>query len=236
MSKKIIALTAVLLLLHPGLTGAGQDLQSEERRVPAFTGISVAVPGEVSLIQGSTHRLLVEGTGRVLENLITEVRGGQLYIRMPNSFRFRRYDVLKVFVTMPEIRNITLSGSGRVNAEGPVRLEKASITISGSGRVNIDDISAGELSTTISGSGRLNLGGRHNVQNHRIVISGSGRIESASLPVEKIDATISGSGSCRVHVIGDLNVRISGSGRVIYTGNPLVDARISGSGRVINDN
>lgn len=235
--QKLIILPALLVfLVLSGFNYYLQILPSEERRVPDFSGLSIAVPGEVFLVQGQTQKLVVEGTERVLDNLITEVRGGQLSIRMPNRWNFRRNDRLKVYVTMPEIKNLTLSGSARLNAESPVRAGNISITISGSGRVDIDDFAATDLSVTISGSGRINLGGTQNLEKSKIVISGSGRMESGSLPAENIDVNVSGSGTCRVHATSGLNVRISGSGRVIYTGNPLIDARISGSGRVVNAN
>ncbi len=235
--RNIFFLAAIAaMLLIPGMIHSQSGLTSEERRVGAFEGLAVAVSGHVYLVQGPEQKLIIEGTERVLDNLITEVRNGQLTIRTPRGWNFRRRDELNVYVTMPEIKNITLSGSARVIAESPVRTESITITISGSGRVEIDDFTARNLRTTISGSGRLRLGGGHSLEKSDIVISGSGRVESARLPAKLINATISGSGSCQVHALSDLNVRISGSGRVVYTGDPLIDARISGSGRIVNAN
>jgi len=235
-NNRIIMLTAAAMLLLTGFTFSVCGQSSEERSVPDFDGLAVAVPGEIYLVQGPTPKLIVEGTDRVLEDLITEVRNGQLTIRLPNRWNFRRNDELTVYVTMPEIKNITMSGSARLFADTPVRADRITITISGSGRVEINDFAANDLTTTISGSGRLKLGGSHNLERSKIVISGSGRAEFENLPAEKVEATISGSGTCSVKAISDLNVRISGSGRVIYTGSPLIDAKITGSGRVVNAN
>ncbi len=232
----IILLAASALLLLPGFISGGNGLTSEERKVSSFDGLAIAVPGEVYLVQGPAQKLVVEGTERVLENLITEVKNGQLTIRTPRRWNFRRGDELRVYITMPELKRISLSGSARVYAESPFRTDKLSVSISGSGRVEIEDFAANDLNVNISGSGRLKLGGSERLERSEIVISGSGRIESESLPAERVDATISGSGRCHVHVVSDLNIRISGSGRVIYTGTPLIDARISGSGRVVNAN
>ena len=232
----IILLAASAMLLLPGFISAEKGLPSEERKVPAFDQLAISVPGEVYLVQGPSQRLIVEGTERVLENLITEVKNGQLTIRAPRRWNFRRSDHLRVYITMPELKRISLSGSANVYAEGPFRADKLSVRISGSGSVEIEDFAANDLNVNISGSGRLRLGGREKLERSEIVISGSGRIESGSLPAERVDATISGSGRCHVHVLSDLNIRISGSGRVIYTGAPLIDARITGSGRVVNAN
>lgn len=223
-------------MLFAGVGQASAQLQSEQRKVSEFTGLTVAVAGEVYLVQGPQQEVIVEGTERVLSDLITEVKGGKLTIRMPNRWSFRRNDELKIYITMPEIDELSLSGSARLMAESPIRTEDIRISISGSGRIEIEEFAASDLTASISGSGRLNLGGNQNLENCKIAISGSGRYESSDLPVEKVDATISGSGSCRVHALSDLIVRISGSGNVMYTGNPLIDARISGSGKVINNN
>ena len=234
--NQIILLAASAMLLLSGFISRGNGLPSEERKVPAFDGLAISVPGEVYLVQGPAQRLIVEGTERVLANLITEVKNGQLTIRTPRRWNFRRNDELRVYITMPELKRISLSGSARVYAESPFRTDIFSVSISGSGMVEIEDMAADELNVNISGSGRLKLGGRERLVRSKIVISGSGRIESESLPAERVDATISGSGRCHVHVLSDLNIRISGSGRVIYTGAPLIDARITGSGRVVNAN
>ena len=234
--KRIILLAASAMLLLPGFVSSGKGLPAEERKVPAFDRLAISVPGEVYLVQGPSQRLIVEGTERVLENLITEVKNGQLTIRTPRRWNFRRRDELRVYITVPGLKAIALSGSANVIAEGPFRADKLSVRISGSGRVEIEDFAASELNVNISGSGRLKLGGSKKLERSEIIISGSGRIESGSLPAERVDATISGSGRCYVHAVSDLNIRISGSGRVVYTGAPLIDARISGSGRVVNAN
>ncbi len=234
-SKGIFTLFAIVIMaISAGKTFAQRDLPVEERKVEHFNRISVAVPGNVYLVQGPEYRVIAEGTDRVLENLITEVKDGRLLIRTPSRWRFRRTDELNVYITMPELEGITLSGSATVRVEEPLQAQKLSVIISGSGRVYIAELDAGELDVTVSGSGRLNIGSGQKLERSKIVISGSGRIEAADLPVGMMEALISGSGSCRVHVLSDLNVRISGSGRIIYSGNPVIDARISGSGRVVN--
>jgi hypothetical protein len=235
-TNKHLLLVTALFMLMTGVAFSGDGLPSEEREVSGFDGLAVSVPGKIFLVQGPEHRLFVEGTERVLENLATEVKNGQLEIRMKRGFYFRGRDELNVYITMPELERISLSGSAGIYAEGPIRTEKLEVNISGSGRVEIDDFGSRELDAKISGSGRLELGGDHSLEKSNIVISGSGRVETQGLPVKSVDANISGSGRCNLQVVDALNVRISGSGRVIYSGNPLVDARISGSGRVVNAN
>jgi hypothetical protein len=234
-TKLFILVMATVCMAVANTVSVRAGLPSEERILPSFNGINIAMAGNVYLVQGPTQKLVVEGPERVVNDLITEVKNDRLTIRMPNRWRGRT-DQLKIYITVPELNHLSLSGSARLLAESPINLKKLSISISGSGTIEIGDLSVSALSANISGSGRLKLGGHQNVENFGISISGSGQIDSRTLPVEQVKAAISGSGSCRVHALADLNVRISGSGRVIYSGNPLIDAVITGSGRVVNNN
>lgn len=235
-NARITLIVLMLTAISVGTAVAQRDLPAEERRVEKFKSISVSVPGEVYLKQGDEQKVIIEGTNRVVENLITEVNNGRLSIRMPSRWRYRRSDELYVYITMTELEGIALSGSASIYSEGPVTTGRMAVTISGSGRIELEELDASELDVTVSGSGRLTIGGGRKLEKSKIVISGSGRLDTRNLPVENADALITGSGNCSIHVMSNLNVRISGSGRVIYTGNPRIDARITGSGRVVNAN
>lgn len=234
--KSFIFIVSAFFMSLTAIQVYAQELVTEERDVNEFNSISIAVSGDVFIKQGSEQKLVLEGSQRILNDLITEVRGGRLTVRMPSRWNFRRNDELTVYITVTELSELNLSGSAKVLVEDPLHAENISFNISGSGRVKIDELSANKLTTKVSGSGRLELGGNQKPESHQITVSGSGRVESSSLPVDKVRVNISGSGRCYVNVISDLDVRISGSGRVVYNGNPVVDSVISGSGRVTSAN
>lgn len=234
--KSFIFIIAAFLISLSNVSINAQELVTEERDVNTFNRISIAVSGDVFITQGTGHGLVLEGSQRVLDDLITEVRGGQLTVRMPWRWNFRRNDELTVYITVADLSELNLSGSAKVFVEDLLEAENISFNISGSGRVRIDELSANNLTTKVSGSGRLELGGSQKLESHEITVSGSGRVESSSLPASKVSVNISGSGRCYVNVISGLDVRISGSGRVVYDGNPVVNSKISGSGRVTSAN
>ena len=234
--QKAFILFTACLLLFTDLTAGSRDLPAEERKVADFTGINVAVPAMVYLVQGDSQKLVVEGTDRVLDNLVTEVKNGELNIYLPGRWSLRRNDKLNVYLVVTELNTLKLSGSGKIYGEGLIRAGDLSVAISGSGRIELEELNAENLSSVISGSGRFNIGGGNKIVKHKISISGSGRVESGSLQAAVVNARVTGSGRCQVNVTDNLEARITGSGRVVYTGNPLVDSKISGSGRVVNAN
>jgi carbon monoxide dehydrogenase subunit G len=234
MKKVIFILTGLAFIFAGNLQLLAQkDVQKEVRSVSDFTIVDIGIAGEVYLSQGSAFKLELEGDAILLEEIETSVSGETLKIRYPQSFFQRNQSKVKVYITMPVIEGLNISGSARLNAETPVKASAIDFNISGSGRVKIANLQAETVNSRISGSGGIELGGSANIHEMKITISGSGSLNVLDLPAEKAFITISGSGSCRVKVTDYLEARISGSGVVYYSGKPQIEAKISGSGKVL---
>lgn len=233
--KKVIYILAGLALIFAGnlQLHAQKDVQREARSVSDFTIVDIGIAGEVFLSQGSAFKLELEGDAELLEEIETSVSGKTLKVRYPQSFFQRNQSKLKVYITMPIIEGLNISGSARLIAETPVKTSAIDFNISGSGRVIINNLQAMTVSSRISGSGGIELGGSAKIQEMKITISGSGSLNTLELPVDNATITISGSGSCKVMVTDYLEARISGSGRIYYAGKPQIEAKISGSGKVL---
>ncbi|UYZ58585.1 head GIN domain-containing protein [Hymenobacter latericus] len=217
----------------PAARTIGRPQQTREvRQVPAFTRLSLATAAEVVLVQGATQKVELAGNPDDLRTLQTTVKDGRLRIGLPEgtwkSWRGFKSPV-KVYVTMPQVEALGVSGSGSIQAEQPLRAAALDLSVSGSGALRVP-VAAERLKASISGSGSMRLSGTSPTA--EVHISGSGRIEAAGLQTNSCSAHISGSGNCRIGVAQTLDARISGSGSVYYTGSPRVTSRISGSGRV----
>lgn len=106
-----------------------------------------------------------------------------------------------------------------------------SIAISGSGNITANNIKVKNLALEISGSGDFKATGE--AQTFTGSISGSGNINATRMEAEYADISISGSGSAEVWFTDSLKAHISGSGSVLYKGNPAkVTPDISGTGSV----
>lgn len=233
--KKVIFILAGLAFIFAGnlKLHAQKNVEREARLVSNFTIVDIGIAGEVFLSQGSAFKLELEGDAELLEEIETSVSGKTLRVRYPRSFFQRNQSKVKVYITMPVIEGLNISGSARLTAETPVKTSAIDFNISGSGRVKINNLQAETVSSRISGSGGIELGGSARIQEMKITISGSGSLNVLELPAEKAFINISGSGSCRVYVNEYLEARISGSGVVYYSGKPQIEAKISGSGRVL---
>jgi hypothetical protein len=211
-----------------GIRGEGPAV-SENRTLADFQQIDLAVSGEVFLRQGTTQEVRIEAQENILDILQTRVRKGKLEISFGNHQVGRHKDI-KVYITVPQISFLKVSGSGKITGNTDFEVDDLSLVISGSGDIDFGALNANRIDSDISGSGNLYLNG--NCAEHLATISGSGRIRAYDMASVKANIRISGSGNAELSVADYLKAKVSGSGKVRYKGNPTVDVDISGSGKV----
>ena len=106
------------------------------------------------------------------------------------------------------------------------------LAVSGSGSVTMSKLATPALSTDISGSAAITASGTADDQD--LKISGSGRFEAEQLRSKTVKVDMSGSGIASVYASDVLDIQMSGSGTLTYTGDPKqLTQQISGSGKLI---
>ncbi len=223
--KKYLGLLLITLLS----IGVSNAQTRETRDLDDFTGIGFGVAGTLILQQGNTFSVVLEGDEDYLEEIETTIRSDKLIIHHDSWMSFGNKKVT-VYVTMPVIEDLNVSGSGNIIAEESIRAEELDMGVSGSGNIKLANLSAEAVNCRISGSGSIELDG--SAEDGELSISGSGKYRGEAFRLKTMDISISGSGTCRAMVEEDLEARVSGSGDVYYSGSPRVDAKVSGSGRV----
>ncbi|MCP3929651.1 MAG: DUF2807 domain-containing protein [Bacteroidetes bacterium] len=210
--------------------GVGTSVE-EEIFVAPFSGIDIDIAADVYITQGDEHEVVVRGEQNIIDLLDRDVKNGIWEIDFEHCVR--RYDELDVYITIPNLDYLKISGSGSIRGQNVFLINDIEVLISGSGDVHLE-LEADDVEGKISGSGQIELEGLAETLDFKI--SGSGDLKAFDLPVQRAKIQISGSGDAEVHVLDELDVRVSGSGDIYYIGNPAVDAVISGSGRVIDVN
>jgi hypothetical protein len=247
--------SATLLLLFVVSITATYAQKRETRKVDDFTKISFRYPGKVFLKQGSPQKVEVEGTDEVLEELETVVEGNKLIIGKEGKWMDWSWGnndrKVAVYITVPNIEGISVSGSGDLIGETKITTDDISLAVSGSGSMDIEVEASGDIEANVSGSGDLEIkgfcrsfdssvsgsGGVVLSMNIKEIadfgVSGSGKI-MASGAAETVKTSISGSGKVLAANLkaNNCDVRISGSGDVEINVKNELDANISGSGSV----
>ncbi len=228
MMKRSAALFIIMLLVT-GIT-AGQE--RETRNLKGFDRIGFGISGNLTIKIGPQFSVALEGNRRDLEMVETEISGDKLIIRQRN-WRFRFDEKVNVYITLPELEGLSVSGSGNAEIADDIRdADDLDLSVSGSGKLITAGIVADEFNCSISGSGDVIIGSGGEADRGEISISGSGGYRGEGFEIDHLSVRVSGSGSCYCKAGDSLQASISGSGNVTYKGNPRIDARVSGSGKV----
>ena len=242
-----------LSLLFTGLLIATVALAqtTQNRQVSGFTTISSAGSFNVQVKIDGTESLKITGDEDAINDIETIVSDGKLKIgsKNKNSWKLFNNKKIDIYITAKTLSGLLNSGSGNMkldgNLTGNVEIKSSGsgnvtaavngsdlqLAVSGSGSIT-SSVNANQLGATVSGSGALNLAG--NVKSADIKVSGSGNIRANDLKTDAVDASISGSGNIHILANKSINARVSGSGRLVYTGTATnVNSSTSGSGRVV---
>ncbi len=124
---------------------------------------------------------------------------------------------------------VKVSGSGDVDVSGIHG--NLGIEVNGSGDITATGLQLETCSLKVAGSGGVELKGR--TDQLTMVVAGSGDVAAGGLAAVNVNAHNTGSGDVFVNAIDKLEVSLSGSGDLSYTGNPAVlKVSAAGSGEV----
>jgi len=202
-----------------------------------FTGINSMGADDVYITQGDQQKVEVRGHENIIERLETEVKNGTWDISLEDGRCYTDY-VLKVYITVPVIEEISITGSADIFVDDFENQNSLEIDITGSGDIELKDfLKCESLKVDVTGSGNIECRGEFdNLKELEIDIAGSGNFEGYEAPSQHCDIQISGSGNCEVNVNEKLEIKISGSGNIYYKGNPYISTNITGSGDIIDAN
>lgn len=250
--KIINNLSITLILLLIGMVSCQKDryiqgsgkIDTEFRVLNGFTGVSSEGDFEVYIDTASYFEIKVEADRNFMPYVSTIINGKTLVIRTLNNKIFEDSEPVRVFIKVPYISYVSLSGSGLLACDNAYNLN-TEVNLSGSGDISMFNLDTESINAKVSGSGQIELQGLATVG--KFSISGSGRIKGYSvktrsqpngrLEIKHCEISISGSGDAFVWIWDFLDVNISGSGIVYYRGNPkILNYQIPGSGDVRNDN
>ena len=193
---------------NEGLTGSG-NIISQTRNAGTFDGIQIVNFARIFITQDTLESLRIEADDNIVDNVITVVQDGILKVGLEdNSYN---NITLNIHVSMKKIKHLESRGAGYL--------------------VTTNTISADTIVCIIRGAGTMILTGTAVYES--IEIEGAGSVNNFGLAVLNCSASISGAGRIEVNVSGQLNAKISGTGTIIYDGNPLsVNRVIAGVGSI----
>jgi hypothetical protein len=207
----------VALLYHLDVFGASSSSTTEgsgvsarqARDLAAFNRVELAGSNNVVIRVGEKQSVVVRADDNFLDRVTTQVQSGELVIaNTPGSFTTR--SPMSVEVEVPTLNALTLTGNGNMVVSG-IEAESLMVSLPGNG--------------TLTGSGTA--------RRLDVTVSGSGTVQFTRLVANDARAVVSGSGSIFITATKTLAASVSGSGAILYTGNPQdVTKSVSGTGAI----
>jgi hypothetical protein len=237
--KKLIYLVFLVLLgsnlvqaqnrvRNAGIIRGSHNSVKKELQLAPITGFGLSAAADVVLKQGDSQTVFVEVNENLLPNLNTDVEDGYWKISfegiIPMNFS------CTVYITVPDLKTIRLSGAGDIETEGTFRSQnELHLSISGAGDMNMNLVCP-KIEAKISGVGDATLTGE--TDELILTLSGVGDFDGHELRAKNANVHISGIGSAYVDVSDNLEAKVSGIGGLTYSGQPKVVSKVSGLGGI----
>jgi Putative auto-transporter adhesin, head GIN domain len=209
----ILAAIGLGLLAH-GTKSSGSGVQgsgvavTQTRAVAGFSGLDLAGSNNVTVVLGAPQSVVVRADSNLISHVTTNVVAGTLVIGNTGSFTTKT--PMSVKISVPSLTALNLSGSGQLSVTG---------------------IDAPRLTVTISGSGLLTAAGT--ATRLDVTLSGDGWARLDQLTASEVHAVVTGSGLIQVTATTSLDAAVSGSGAIVYSGDPpQVTSSVTGTGAV----
>lgn len=193
-----------------------------------FNKISLATGGYLEIVQGNEQLIELEGPQSVLDKVITIVDKNRL--RIYSKDYIPQYGELRIYITVKELVDITVTGSGDVVLDSPLNVENINLEITGGGNIRIPEFTANSVEFQITGSGNITVNGtcKGNIDAN---ITGSGNLKASGFEADNADINLTGSGHAEVFIINTLEGNIFGSGNIYYKGDPIINVKTLGPGK-----
>lgn len=196
----------------------------QNRNVRNFNAISVSTGIDLLLKMGEKEMVRIEADDSIIDEIITEVRGGTLHIYKKsnnwfNIFNWRRTNQVKAYVTVTNLQKIDASAGSDVKSENTLNGERLDIKASSGSNVFLNVIYKDVLLNASSGSDIKMSGKAKTVE--------ANASSGADINARELDAVIgrasaSSGADVEVNATGEIYARASSGADIKYYGNPEI--------------
>ncbi len=213
-----------------------EDIITQTLNLSDIRGIDLSITTDVTISQGQTQSIEVTGDSNVIEELETVVQDGIWTISLDDQC-FKDF-TLSIDITLPELDNIELSGTGDINVNDFTNQDFLNVDLSGTGNIFLNKFdSLNQIVINKSGTGDMTINELiSDVNILEINSSGTGQYFGFNLEAKDCTVLSSGTGDVELTAIDFLDATVSGTGSVFFRGFPEIISDISGTGDLIDAN
>lgn len=234
---------AIAVLSRPE-TGAGKVV-TREFDFSDFINVEVACCFEVEIVRSDSYGVTVTSSESLFDHIEIDKSGNTLKMSI-KPFHFHTRPILSAHVTMPMLNKLRLSAAAKCNVSDFSSQSKLGLNLSGASTLNINieadktkveisgasrlhgNMKLGDTDFTLSGASRMELKG--SARDADLNAWGASRLELGDFALRDTSVDLKGASQAVVNVSGKLDLDISGSSRLIYSGSPTMGSvKVSGA-------
>jgi hypothetical protein len=219
---KHISIITVLLI---AMTFAFKS-EAQSRSISDFSKISISGNVGVKLIKSDTQKLdykMIKGSE---SDLITEVKGENLVVKIKSDYRKSNKSQAKVIVYYKTLSSIGVASGASLKNEETIRAENINIEVSSGANANLQII-AKNIDLEASSGATLKIKGE--AEEGSFEASSGSNINAKLLICDTVNADAASGASIKVHANKALDADVGSGGRITYTGD--VEDSTIGRGR-----
>jgi hypothetical protein len=209
---------------------------NQNRPLAGVLSLKASAGVNVYLRQGNEETLRLDVKGFDEDEVVAEVRNGQLVIgrqKQGLDLSFGRNRYINAYVTVKQLSGIEVSSGADLIGETELRADNLSLAISSGADAKLT-INARMLSVQVSSGADADLAGR--AEKLTAQVSGGADLNARQLIAEVCYAQASGGADAHVHGTKELYLQASGGADVSYRGaGRLMSKKESGGGDVNQD-
>lgn len=243
--KRTILMVLAAMISCTAIQAKKKEVNSTEatkltsvRKVSNFTKIESTGSFDVVFTQGNKTSVKVVGDEDAVNRISTTVEKGTLKINSKSNGAvfgfFSSTGEAKIYVTSPDLVELTMKGSGGFESKGKLDSDNLNIYLIGSGEADFDYIICDNLNLSLKGSGDAEIKYLR-CATSTIRLQGSGDISVRQDRVNNTNLEVFGSGDIALSAsnCGNINASVSGSGDITLSGSASnVNKSVRGSGDI----
>ncbi|MFC2070870.1 head GIN domain-containing protein, partial [Chloroflexota bacterium] len=221
--------------------GVTEEVITEEKDFADFTEVDIGSAFEVEITRSDTFSVVVSADESLFDYIEVTKSGQELRIYLNPRHIFTDFTIgaktLKAEITMPALRELTLSGASTGTITGFKSASDFDLVVSGASTLKIIDggmndavfevsgaskvsgnMTADNMEFEVSGASSVELSG--SADEVVLNVSGASRLDMTDFTLQDASIELSGASEATVNVKGKVDVQLSGASRLYFYGNP----------------
>jgi hypothetical protein len=226
-------------------------MSTRDFNVSGFNRIHIKWAMEVEIVRGDVFGVSVTGTDTQIKNVNVAVEGDRLnlgYDLNLVSIIALPFNRMTAKITMPELRELDISGAAQGHVKGFSTGKDFSLYVSGASNLELTDMvvanmkwdlsgasrvhaqvkAEGDVDMRISGATQITLKG--SARDMTVDASGASHIDMIDFPVRNARYRLSGASHGTVNLTGKLDAILDGASHLEFNGSPTMgETRVTGA-------